>query len=104
VPELGVELFQGDRLAGLIPGRVGLSSVLGILRRMERLDHRLRDDGGNTLTRDGQVSDDATASVRDSGPHSVTVSGNVTNRFTHSSQFTEVGLERRRVPASAEWA
>jgi hypothetical protein len=49
VPELSVEFFQGDRVAGLIPRGIGLGDVFGILSRAERLYQRFWDDGGNTL-------------------------------------------------------
>ena len=88
VPELGFEFVEWDRLAGLIPGGVSLGGVLGCA---ERLDHRLRDDGRDALTSDRQVSDDATARVRHRCPHNVTLSGNVPNSFTHSSQCTKPG-------------
>jgi hypothetical protein len=91
VPELGFEFVKRDRLAGLIPGGVSLGGVLGVLGGAERLDHRLRDDGRDALTSDRQVSDNATARVRHRCPYSVTVSGNVPNRITHSSQCTKAG-------------
>jgi hypothetical protein len=36
--ELCLDLLPGDRLAGLIHGRVGLGNVLGVLSGSERLD------------------------------------------------------------------
>ena len=86
---MGVILVTHDRY---LLDRVS-TTVLGLDGRggTERFDHRLRDDGRDALTSDRQVSDDATARVRHRCPHSIALSGNVPNSFTHSSQCTTPG-------------
>lgn len=51
--KLGLDLLPGNRLAGLVHGRVGLGSVLCVFSGPQGFDERFGDDGGHPLAADG---------------------------------------------------